>query len=249
MLRNLKALGLLVVAALAMSAMLASAAQAEGAKGTITAGLTTNGVDDHTHSVLLGVPEGEKTDNYFIAGAAKQKLGCPNASVKYTGTSATGVDESLTITPDYANCRVFNKEHKDTLFVTVTMNGCDYVFNQPTTVAPLDTGTYTGTADLVCPEEGEVVVHIYLDKEHKTDLCTISVEEFENKGSIHYKNISEAGKKDDITITAEVKEIPYTEHGSCATGATTKKDAEFFAKVTLTGETEGNAHDVWISDE
>ena len=133
MIRNLKALGLLFVAALAMSAVAASGAQAEeGDPGTFTAG-KTGGEPEHTHSEIVGTQVGTAHDNHFIT--EEGSVNCTNSGVSYTGTTETGTETELTITPNYEECWTYTTVDPETietgLPVTVKTTGCDYNFNQP----------------------------------------------------------------------------------------------------------------------
>ncbi|HWM63045.1 MAG TPA: hypothetical protein VNP96_03550 [Solirubrobacterales bacterium] len=133
MIRNLKILGLSVVAVLAMSAVAASAASAQ-TPGTFTA---------HEYPATI---TGEQigTDVFTtVAGT----VSCTHAT--YHG-SAAGPQTSLTIAPSYTGCKAFG------LFnATIDMNGCQYRFNQPVTE---EANKYTGTVDVVCPEDTEITI-------------------------------------------------------------------------------------------
>jgi len=232
----------------------AGAASPAGAEVTLTSGKTEGGVLNKTKAPVMGVqygettnPEGTETTNYFEVGLPgnRQKLHCPNGSVTYSGETATGDDKSLTITPTYNNCRTVNNEHKLGLFAVVTMEGCDYVFNQPN--EEVAAGHYKGTASLTCGEGENVKIHVYLDEAHTIELCTTTVEPFENLGHITYKNIKEGDEgRDDITVKATVTKIPYILHGACDDSkepTKTREDGEFFSDVTLTSPT----HDITLS--
>jgi hypothetical protein len=107
MIRNLKALGLALVAVLAMSVMAASAAQ--GAAFKSEAGTT----------FLSG---SQVTENVFTTAAGKVKCKKATFSGEVTGTSVT----ELTIIPLYEECTAFGQSAK------VTMEGCDYDFDVTT---------------------------------------------------------------------------------------------------------------------
>jgi len=253
MIRNaIKVSGLLALMALALGV---SAASPAGAVVKLTSGKTEGGVLKKTAAHLTGVQYGEttspdktETTNYFEIGLAgnRQKLHCPNESVSYTGTTPeSGEVENVTITPSYAGCRTINAEHKLGLFAVVTMEGCDYVFNQPN--EEVAAGHYKGTASLTCGEGENVKIHVYLDEAHTIELCTTTVEPFENLGHITYKNIKEGDEgRDDITVKATVTKIPYILHGACDDSkepTKTREDGEFFSDVTLTSPT----HDITLS--
>jgi hypothetical protein len=146
--RNLKVLGLALVAILAMSAMVASAASAAS----------------FTSSQATTTIKGEQvTANTFTVNGQSVTCGI----TKFHGhTSATQV-ASVTVTPTYTECKAFGfLEAKVTGFGHYgEANKCDYVLYA------------TGKADLVCPagtditiDGGTCVVHI----KPQTNLGTIT---------------------------------------------------------------------------
>jgi hypothetical protein len=105
MIRNLKVLGLALVAVFAMSAVAASASSAaqfhsEGANTTFSGGQTTQ----HRFGTTTGT------------------VICSTAS--FSGEAANATEESLTITPVYSGC-----EFEELFEVTVNTNGCKYTFH------------------------------------------------------------------------------------------------------------------------
>jgi len=135
MIRNLKILGMAVVAVLAMSAVVASAASAQ--LGTFTA---------HEYPATI---TGEQTGTDVFTTVAGT-VSCTHAT--YHGEAA-GPQTSLTITPTYSGCKAFG------LFTaTIDMNGCDYQFNRPTTEEPFGNGLYVGTVDIKCPVNTEITI-------------------------------------------------------------------------------------------
>ena len=252
MIRNIKMLGLLVVAALALSAVIASAAQAE--TGTYTAGLTPS---THTTSTLTGEQEGTSEWNHFVAFG--QQITCENQGVHYHGTISGGVATQVTITPTYADCTA------EGLPETVTMNGCDYIFTRPVT----DTGKMTAKADLTCPAGKSIDIEVFLfgtpTGSHTTKVCTIKVfatgPETEEGGVKH--TVQELGghvtytpgkrkvgekEYDDMTVDATITGISAEESSTCGSAKT--EEAQFTSTVTLFGEEEvsNNPHDIWISE-
>jgi len=203
MIRNLKGIGLALIAVFALTALVSSAAQAEV---TFTAGANP--------AVLTGeqIKTSEHTDHTFTVGS--RVITCESAI--FEGTSATPA-KSLTIEPTYSLCTATGG-----LPATVTMNECDYVFNQP--VFNAGAGDYTGTVNLKCPAGKRVEVHIYSSAANHaagSSICTVTVLPFENLGSNTYQNI--AGNPDHVHVTTEVKNIPVEIHGSallCGSGTT-----------------------------
>src|SRR3982750_3566586 len=117
MTRNLKALGLALVAVFAMTAVLSSAAQAQikVTTGVSPAWLTGEAVN-HT-----GIASA-KTHTFTLTGG--QVLTCTEP--KFHATVKNG-DTSITIVPTYNNCDA--KIGVEVFKTTVTMNDCDYVFH------------------------------------------------------------------------------------------------------------------------
>ena len=124
MIRNLKALGLGLIVAVAFSAVAASAASAVEYHSSTTP-TTLFGVQSNTHE-------------FGIAGIGGVTCKVAEFSGTQTGTTA----KTVTITPTYKECTAFGDPT-----ATVNMTGCDFLFNQPTGSAP----TYTGTVNVVCP--------------------------------------------------------------------------------------------------
>jgi hypothetical protein len=124
MIRNLKSLGLALVAVLAMSAVVASAAQA---------------VPSFTASAYPATATGSNAkggEAFTLDGSTVQ---CDS---HFQGTlSAAG--STLTVTPKYSNCEAFGF-----LEATVNTEGCTYVFHATEQVAA---GVYNHHVDVVCP--------------------------------------------------------------------------------------------------
>ena len=128
MFRNLKVLGLTLIAMLAVSAVAVSAASADLLYG------------ETTPATLTGSQEG--TDVLSVHGGFVK---C--TTVKYTGTTTAFGMSQITVTPSFSGCTFSG------LTATVNMNGCDYLvqFN-------LTAGNTTGSTDIVCPFENEITI-------------------------------------------------------------------------------------------
>ncbi len=162
MIRNLKVLGLALVAVFAMSAVAASAASAAGS-------LTSDG------PVTVEATEASAKLTAF----GNQKLEC---AATYTvgnvnSTSSPGVHKplilptsALTIIPHYTKCSAYiNNVTQGS--ATVTMNGCDFVLN-----IGVKSGTkYPGTVDIICEVGKEIEVHVYSSVAHTTSVCTYKI--------------------------------------------------------------------------
>jgi hypothetical protein len=130
MIRNLKVLGLALVAVLAMSAMVASAASASQYTGSAypTTGTGSNTAGNETFTTPGGTVQ---CDSHF------------------EGTLAAA-SSTLTVTPKYTNCVAFGF-----LNATVNMNGCDYLFHSGPAQGG---GVYFHTVDIVCPAGKSIVI-------------------------------------------------------------------------------------------
>jgi len=132
MTRNLKALGLALVAVFAMSAVMASAASAESAFKFKSEGTPTK---------LTG--KQHAGNDVFTTHTGT--VSCNEA--KYSGEQVGTEVSEVTVTPVYSECKAFG------LFnVPVTTNGCVYTFKTGTKTG----ATYAGSVSIVCPE-GKVI--------------------------------------------------------------------------------------------
>ena len=122
MIRNLKVLGLALVAVLALGAMAASAAYAEEPAELTTEGTVLSGSQSGTHK--------------FIANG--NEVTCKTAT--FTGTTKNG-DREPTVKPTYNECHIIIGF---TFNATVTNQGCSYKFTDFTTAAP----EYQGKVDI-----------------------------------------------------------------------------------------------------
>jgi hypothetical protein len=123
MIRNLKTLGLALVAVLAMSVVVASAASASSYTGSA---YPTTGTGSNT--------------------SGKETFTTPGGTVQcdshFEGT-LSAASSTLTVTPKYTNCVAFGF-----LNATVEFKGCDYLFHAG---ASQGGGVYKNSVDIVCP--------------------------------------------------------------------------------------------------
>ena len=104
MIRNLKTLGLAIVAVLALSAVVASAAGAS----EFTAG---------SYPATATASSAKGNDDF------NTEAGSVQCKAHFHVGSLAAASESVTVTPTYSECQAFGF-----LSATVHMNGCDYVF-------------------------------------------------------------------------------------------------------------------------
>lgn len=184
--RNLKVLGLAVVAALALSGVVAQAALAVDHTFEVTA----SSADLKATNSLHG-PEGEETSAHVLsAGAAK--ISC--AEAHFSGKAPTQTADSVTLKPEYKNCTIGANPAQ------VVVNGCEYTFDSDTTANPAETTSGESGTVVVCKGGGTIEV--------KAAGCIIT---FGEQGPLHgvtYTN--EGSEPTGVGTTAHVFGIKYT---------------------------------------
>jgi len=131
MIRNLKVLGLAVVAMLAMTAVLVPVAQAD------------EPVTEHFTAVDETYPESFTGTNGVGSETFTTEAGTVECASKFTG-SAAGETTTITVTPEYENCKAFGF-----LNATVSHEGCHYLFHLTTKLAG---PVWQAHVDVTCPE-------------------------------------------------------------------------------------------------
>jgi len=211
MIRNLKALGLALVAVFAMSAMAASAAQA------VTPTLVTGGA---------GTVEGDQvtgTVHEFTVGA--RAVNCKKAHFK--GNSLAS-QTTLTITPEYSECGT-TPVLGVSLFATVTMNGCDYLFTNLSHNAAA--GDYNSDVSIICPGTSKIEVHIYSNSGEGSEICTLTIES--DQTDLSGNTITNvAGSPNDLLIHHNVK-VKTENHGNQTICGAATSEAEYHGTTTL----------------
>jgi hypothetical protein len=203
MTRNLKALGLALVAVFATTAVLASAAQAQI---KVTTGISPAWL---TGEQVITAP------HHFTVENGGPKVACQTADFAATVNSG---DTSVTVVPKYEKCHAIIGT--ETFKVTVTMNDCDYLFHGGVEVS--STTFKEGEIDLVCPVAKEVEVHIYKKPtEEIEELCTLKVAPFtNNKAPLGNEFHNEGtGSTNDLTVTTNLT-FNITRTGSLLCGKT-----------------------------
>jgi hypothetical protein len=185
MIRNLKTLGVALVAVLALSAMAASAAQATigNARATIEGG----------SGFIHGTDE--------VAGTLTRNGRTVTCSIShYKSNTVVNEDASITVTPEYTNCTSAG------LPATVTMNGCNFVFTF-TADAPGGVHTFTAISHLECPGTNVVEIHVYSSENNHTagvSLCTYHFGPQNNKSEVSLTNKGAGGVTPKDWITADI---------------------------------------------
>jgi hypothetical protein len=230
MIRNLKALGLAVLAVVALSAVAAASASAkfdsEVEKTTLSGGQTT------THEFT--VPAGTTTCE--VASFTGSETGTKTASGSFT-------TETLTITPSYSKCKtvLFGETHE----THVIMNGCDYKFHAGATIE--GETKVAGTVDIVCPEKKSIEVEIT-----GANICRVTVPSQNGVAGITYHNTG-VGASRDVDVTANVSTLRVIQDGAFCPGNNFASSKEFTTGVykgttTEIGKnSEGKQVGIWVT--
>jgi hypothetical protein len=236
MTRNLKALGLALVAAFVMSAVAASAASAQ--QGTITS----------DGPVTLTLSEIIAANNYFKAFGLE--IRCPGSTMtghKVTTTPHTTIPVGsieATLTPKFVNCLILGLNWT----ATVTMNGCDFDLKVGETTPVGTANTYGASASLTCPQGQEVTLEIWTPGKHNgvnPPMCVIHFGEQLDKTGPHLTDTTQGGTANDIdlkgvftgivaTKTASAEDPILCPHATTVTG-------ELGIDITIKGDSAGGA--------
>ena len=174
MIRNLKALGLALVAVLAMSAVAASGASAHF---EFTSGATT------TNTWLTG--EATTAQKLAIGTAT---IECSTATFSHTVLTAT--TSEVTIDASYSNCKQSTRE------VHVRMNGCDYLLTGEKT----ENGGH-GKVHIKCP--AGVHIEFEITTCNATEACIVTMAEQTATEGVTYVN-NPGGNDITVVATATV---------------------------------------------
>lgn len=234
MIRNLKAMGLVLAAIFAVSAVAASAASAQQgvltSDGPVTLDMTETGVGKNATTMF-----GEKIECAGSIYTGHQFNVTPHQPI-------LGPDSTITVSPHYnnANCTSFPGPRK----ATITMNGCDFVFHIGNTVG---FDQYALSADIVCPVGRQIEKHVYLapDNEEMT-FCTYTIKPQAGLVGAHVTTTTGVGIHD-LDITGAFNNIHVEKHGLCGFGTTNfgKWDIDLTVKGTDPG---GHPTPITISD-
>lgn len=235
MLRNLKALGLALVAVFAMSAIAASTASAQTTDGELTSDgpVTLRGVNAPlpAANVLTAVYGGEASE-----------VKCPN--VHYTGHTDNTTPHvaiktpvtDVTLTADYKVCTA------NELPATVDMNGCDYTLELTDTAAsPAD--TYNADVYVVCPAGQHIQVTVFSGGTHAFRVCTITIE---HKATAYTGLTVTDNTNGTLRLSGSAPGIKATRSGLCGGG--TDENAKLDLDVNVTGlDSKGKATTISVT--
>jgi hypothetical protein len=221
MIRSLKRLGLIVVAAAALGAMVAPAALAAPEFTAFSPSTFEHPAEASLHGTLMK-SSGGSTIHEFTIGGGGVPVKCSTAT--FTGTRTAPASTTQTVAPTYSSC-------KDGTFggnADVAMNGCEYLFHINSEVSE---GNYTGMVDLLCP--GSEGPKLTTTSSGGVAQCTIHIEpDQEGLGTV---NLREA--EGVMEIEPAVTSIDYIVTGPfffCGVSATTHTNGGYKGNYTVT---------------
>lgn len=184
-----------VLATMAASAAAASAAEFNAAESPAK----VNAVNEGNHVFTAG-----------IVGS----ISCKKAT--FTGEEFKAVPtKEVTVTPSYTECTFLG------VGTTVTTNGCDYTFTEPT-----GTGPFTGKVDVGCPTGKSI--------EFEALGCRVKVGGQTGLGTVTYTNQANGTVK----VAAKVTSITYTSEGACNGLPGVHNDGTYEGTAIASGENE-----------
>jgi hypothetical protein len=222
--RKLKSLGIALVAALALTAVMASAASAQ---------FTSN----KEHTILSGSQK-TGTNDVFTAGEGFGGITCENAT--FSGTAVGTNEEDQTITPTYSNC-------KDSFGRTVDIDnsGLTYTFTEEVTIRD--------TAGTLLTEHAQVHVSGGMTLTVTSGgsvVCTIVIKSGQTNHGINYTNLG--GTKGVETTTHATDVISTTSGGffNCGISNGEHKNGTYDGTSVITGkDTSGAAAEINTHDK
>ena len=214
--RSLKALGLALVAAMAMSVVVASA---QAAVPHFTACETTE--NGECHAVAGAIVKGTGLGIQKFKATATSELALECTELTAEGTSPTGTDTEQTLSAisfngggsEAGTCRT----NPLNLNVHVKPHGCHFTFYVEREISPFNEDTYEGSAGVHCPE-GAGPFEVEVTKSGGGTKCTITIEEQTGIGPVTYHNTTEESPTDIDVVShaANVKNV--TEGGLLGCG-------------------------------
>ena len=193
--RNLKALGLAMVAVFALSAVAASAAQAANHHLTVPTAPAIVTAEDTVNTV-------------FSMTGGNRKIEC--ATTKYEGTVSETTSTEVTVAGTYGGCTV---KGGGEISATVDVKHCALILTGETD-ANGDAKTH-----IECAEGNE----IHITYSVFGSACTVAITPQTPEGGVHYEQAEPVGQKKDVTVTFTIKGITYHEIGGgfCPASSTT----------------------------
>lgn len=224
----LKALGLTLLAVLAIGAMAVSTASAE----TLDHFTSSSAIGKTT---LTGEAVGTEAENVFgVKVAPSFAIHCKNSGVKFHGTMASNSVTEVTVHPTYSECS------SNLGALTINTTGCNYILSGTTDKFFNTTGVEEGkdaTMSIEC-EAGKAITLM-------TAGCTISIGSEsggkavnQNILGVKYTNELSGGLKDvKVDVTTDKTHYTTNDAFSCTIAGipTTGTDGFLTGKVTVKG--------------
>jgi hypothetical protein len=233
MTRNLKALGLALVAVLALSAVAASGASAQ----TEDTFRTSAGQTAHftTKSESTQVFKGSTNDDKYFS--------CDEVSAE--GTFKDGATQVTATNVEYTgNCVAVDPGgEKEEVSAKAEFTDCDYLFTNETTAGNPTKEAEHANVHIVCPKAGEgEKVHL---KVTALNLNCVTIEQQQIAHAVRYKTQKTEGGRKDITIEATPHNIRVTTPNTvaCPTPSNepeTHEDGTYSGSVSVTGYKDAN---------
>jgi hypothetical protein len=220
MIRNLKTLGIVLMAVFAISATAASAASAES-QGTLTSdGLVSlTGTDSTLFQITFNANQRYYCDTHYLIGnvdtTPHQPLSTP--------------EKTFTIVPEFSDCEAVLNGQPETP-ATFTMNGCDFVLG----IGKGESGVYGTTLQLACPTGKEIEFHMYSSEAHTTTICTFKLSA---QSGITGATVSNSGEES-VTLNGTFSGIHETRTGILCGGSSTSNSVQLDIDALITGYNE-----------
>ena len=228
MIYKFKAMGLALVAVLAMGALTASAAQA----GKIMS-------DSNTHSTLHG--EGTNTHVFKLTDQTSLTAKCKKST--FTG-AVTEPSTTQRLHPEYSECEAFGFAT-----ATITTTGCDYMFHFEDT-APPGSSLYDASMSIEC-EAGKSITIV-------AGTCEVDIGSNHSGTAVNQGLKTIRAKNgvvitvNDVTLEAELRSIKYivTKDGFLCPldGTGTFVAGDYDGTITLKAERGGAPEGVTLED-
>jgi len=214
MIRNLKAMGLALVAVLALGAVVASSASAS----TFEA-----------ESYPVTLTGSQIGTDVFTTNAGT--VSCTNAT--YHGSSSAA-SSTVEVAPTYSGCTAFGF-----INTPIDVNGCKYLFHSG---AKNSADNYAGTVDIVCPKvetEGGTIHNTSIVVTGAG--CTVTIGSQSGLSGITFVDNTTASPKKDVTTKIAISQkIAYTVDAGCSTTkAGSFTNGSYTGEATVTGDVPG----------
>lgn len=215
--RNIKALGIALVAAFAMSAVVASGASAQAFKFK----------SEGTPTKLTGTQHAG--NDVFVTDAGSVSCSEANYSGEQVGTEVSEV----TVTPSYSGCTAFGFVN-----VPIHVNGCQYKF----TAITKEGANFEGAVDIVCPAGKVIEVTAPLCTVTIGSQNNLKKVTYTNVGSGTTREVTV-----DVAITGiTYVEHRSSIFSPCPSNTVTKTNGTYNGAGLVTGSNAGVHRGIWV---